>query len=161
MVMDTIIDLPFSLGLFFDDLKTINTMDWRDNAATRGLRLRSVEHPTGALVDGAMSEEDRTFAASDVTDYEITSSGGAIRVGMEVGETLPIKKHLYLVDDRAEPDPPENVPGQFGNSGYLTTEWEEVSRGVHHIRFHFTLIPYAVDGPAMELSGLTGRPGLE
>ncbi len=161
MVMDTIIDLPFSLGLFFDDLKTLNTMDWRDNAATQGMRLRSVEHPAGAAVDGVMSAEDRTFATSDMTDYEISSSGGAIRVGMEVDDTLPIEKHLYLVDDRAEPDPPENVPGQFGNSGYLTTEWEEVSRGVHHIRFHFALIPYAVDRPAMELSGLTGRPGLE
>ena len=59
---------------------------------------------------------------------------------MDIEEGLPIQKRIYFVDNMELLNPPEEIPGQFGHSGYATNGWEEVDTGIHHLLFSFTMI---------------------
>jgi hypothetical protein len=37
------------------------------------------------------------------------------------------------MDDQALHDPPENIPGQFGNVGFLSTGWDRLDTTEHHL----------------------------
>ena len=59
-VMDTIVDIPFNLGLFFNDVETLTTVDWRNNQALPQLTIRSPDSTSDLVVNGQMSDEKKT-----------------------------------------------------------------------------------------------------
>ncbi|MGB5535681.1 MAG: hypothetical protein WBN08_07250, partial [Thiogranum sp.] len=56
-VMDTIIDIPFNIGLFFSNVETLTTMDWNDAPELPKLTIHSPDGVTELAVDGRMSAD--------------------------------------------------------------------------------------------------------
>lgn len=140
-VMDTIIDLPFPIGWFFSDVETLSTVDLRDVPELPATRILHRSVPDGIAIDGVTMPGEHDLGKEKDTDFVITNRFGQILVQLDVDKELAIHKRIHFIDNKAAPDPPEDVPGQFGHSGYATTGWESVGRGVHHMQFSFTLVP--------------------
>ena len=137
--MDTLIDLPFKLGWFFSDLSTYTTIDWNDAASLPALRLYSAGAPAITL-NGGMTPEKEQFNRSVEKQFALESAYGLLMVQLELEKNLPVAARLALQDDRTRLDEPENIPGQFGNVGFITTGWEKVNTELHHLMFNVLLL---------------------
>ena len=140
-VMDTIIDLPFPIGWFFSDVETLSTVDLRDGPELPATRIFHRSVPDGIAIDGVTMPGEHDLGKEKDTDFVIANLFGQILVQLDIDKELPVHKRIHFVDNREAPDPPEEVPGQFGHSGYATTGWENVGRGMHHMQFSFTVVP--------------------
>jgi len=138
---DVLIDVPFRIGWFFSDMTTRMTMDWRDAPDFPESKIYSRSFADGLTIDGKMSEGKRRFNRSGDTEFVMANAYGMMLVRLDYGPDLPVAKHVYLYDDRDQPDPPELVPGQFGNVGFLTTGWEHMDTKLHHMELSVTMIP--------------------
>ena len=137
--MDTLIDLPFKLGWFFSDLSTYTTIDWNDAASLPALRLHKAGAPVITL-NGGMTPEKEQFNNSVEQQFALESAYGLLMVQLELEKNLPVTARLALQDDRTRLDEPENIPGQFGNVGFMTTGWEKVNTELHHLMFNVLLL---------------------
>jgi len=134
-IMDTIIDIPFNIGLFFSNVETLTTMDWNDDPELPKLTIHSPDGITELAVDGRMSPDKQAFNTVNARHISISSSFGELFIGLEIPDNFPIQPWLYLRDDIEEPDSPEHHTGQFGNVGFRTTRWEMIDTKVHHLTF--------------------------
>jgi hypothetical protein len=134
-IMDTIIDIPFNIGLFFSNVETLTTMDWNDDPELPKLTIHSPDGVTALPVDGHMSPDKQTFNTANTRHISVSSSFGELFIRLDIPDDFPIQPWLYLRDDIEEPDSPENHAGQFGNVGFRTTEWERIDTKVHHLTF--------------------------
>jgi len=134
-IMDTIIDIPFNIGLFFSNLETLTTMDWNDDPALPELTIHSPDGVTKLAVDGRMSADKQAFNTVSTRHLSVSSSFGELFIRLDIPDDFPIRPWLYLRDDIEAPDSPENHAGQFGNVGFRTTEWERIDSKVHHLTF--------------------------
>jgi len=134
-IMDTVIDIPFKLGLFFSDVETLTTVDWRNDPALPELTIRSPGTTSSLVVNGQMSDDKSQFNAINETRLSVHSTYGSVSLKLDIPDDFPIQPWLYLNDQTDVADPPENQPGQFGNVGYRTTGWENVDTEVHHLKF--------------------------
>lgn len=150
-VMDTIIDMPFPVGLFFSDAITLTTVDWNSAADLPVLYISSATRQESLQIDGAMGTEKTHFNTLAMTDVNVDSSLGNIHMKVVIPDDFPIKPYLYLLDDRKQIDEPEQDPGQFGNVGFRTTGWENIDTEVHHMEFRACL---ASKQGTTKLSGL-------
>ena len=141
VTQDVLIDVPFRIGWFFSDMATRMTMDWRDGPDFPKTKIYSRSFADGLTVDGKMSGEKRQFNRSGDTEFVMANAYETMLVRLDYGPDLPVTKHVYLYDDRDLPDPPELVPGQFGNVGFLTTGWELMDTKLHHMALSVTVIP--------------------
>ncbi len=140
LLMDTTIDFPFPLGWFFSDIKTFTSMDWNDDLALPGLRIHGGDTPKGLAVDGHMTPEKDRFNKAAGQRFAVENAYGLLLVQLEMEKTLPVEARLYLADDLTRTDAPENIPGQYGNVGFLTTGWEKVGTSVQHLLFNVLLL---------------------
>jgi hypothetical protein len=140
-VMDTVIDIPFNVGLFFDGIETLTTVDWNQNPELPGLMVGMPGHSNTAAIDGQMSSEKHALNLLQAHQFTVTSSLGEILVSLEIPPGVPITPWLYLRDALNEADPPENRTGQFGNIGFRTTGWEQIDTQVQHVKFTVCLKP--------------------
>ena len=134
-VMDTIIDIPFNIGLFFSNVETLTTMDWNDAPELPKLTIHSPDGVTELAVDGRMSADKQAFNTANTRHFSVSSSFGDMFVSLDIPDDFPIQPWLYLRDDIEEADSPENHAGQFGNVGFRTTEWERIDTKVQHLTF--------------------------
>ena len=134
-IMDTIIDIPFNIGLFFSNLETLTTMDWNDDPELPELTIHSPDGVTKLAVNGRMSADKQAFNTVNTRHLSVSSLFGELFIRLDIPEDFPIQPWLYLRDDIEEPDSPENHAGQFGNVGFRTTEWEQIDTEVHHLTF--------------------------
>lgn len=134
-IMDTIVDIPFNLGLFFSDIETLTTVDWRNDPTLPELTIRSPGTTSSLVVSGQMSDEKYQFNTISDTRLSVHSAYGSVSMKLDIPDDFPIQPWLYLNDQIDVADPPENQPGQFGNVGYRTTGWEHVVTEVHHLKF--------------------------
>ena len=134
-VMDTIIEIPFNVGLFFDDVETLTTVDWSEDAALPRLTLHPPRRRTALYIDGAMSAEEQEANLLQADSFIVRSSLGRMRVELDIPAAVPVTPWLYLRDRLDLVDPPENRPGQFGNVGFRTTGWERIDTRVQHMKF--------------------------
>lgn len=137
--MDTIIDIPFSVGLFFSDLVTLTTVDWNSAENLPVLTINSGNQHNRLVVDGHMSAEKMAFNSLDQNTLSIDSSLGNLQVTLTIPDDFPIVSQLYLRDDITEINSPEQDAGQFGNVGFTTTGWENINTEVHHLEFNACL----------------------
>jgi hypothetical protein len=133
-VMDTIIDIPFNMGLFFDNLETLTTVDWRAGANLPPLKIHSPVAPSELRVTGQMTPDKMKFNTISGTRFSVHSNLGTASVRLKIPEDFPIKSWLYINDDVSAVSPDENQPGQFGNVGYRTTDWENIDTNTHHLK---------------------------
>lgn len=134
-IMDTVIELPFNVGLFFSDLETLTTVDWSEDNTLPRLTIHSPEHHKALTIDGHMSSDKHHFNLLQSSQFAMTSSLGDMLVSLEIPPGVPITPWLYLRDAQDEADPPENRIGQFGNAGFRTTGWEQIDTEVQHVKF--------------------------
>ncbi len=134
-IMDTIIDIPFKMGLFFDQVETLTTIDWRNEESLPPIRIGSPGIASELLVTGQMSEEKHNFNTVSDTRFSVRSDLGTAFVHLDIPDDFPIKPWLYINDNNSVSSPPEHQPGQFGNVGYRTTDWENIDTNVHHLKF--------------------------
>jgi len=134
-IMDTVIDIPFNIGLFFSNIETLTTMDWNDDLHLPKLTIHSPDGVMKLAVDGHMSTDKQAFNRISARNFSVSSTFGNLSVRLDIPNDFPIQPWLYLRDDIEEPDSPENQAGQFGNVGFRTTEWERIDTEVHHLTF--------------------------
>jgi len=134
-IMDTIVDIPFNLGLFFSDVETLTTVDWRSGPALPELTISSPAITANLVANGRMSDKKKHFNSVSDNRFSVHNAYGSIFVRLDIPDDFPIEPWLYLSDQADEPDPPENQAGQFGNVGYRTTGWENIDTEVHHLKF--------------------------
>jgi len=134
-VMDTMIDIPFNISFFFSDLATFTTMDWLDVEDTSELTVQAAKSYPAMPVNGLSSEHKKAFNQITGNSFSLTSHKGDFNVRLDIPDNFPIQSNLYLKDAQHELDPPENQPGQFGNIGFKTTGWENISSQLYHLNF--------------------------
>lgn len=134
-VMDTVIDIPFRMGLFFDQVETLTTVDWRKEESLPPLKIHSPGTASEFLVTGQMTKEKQDFNTVSGTRFSARSDLGTASVLLDIPNEFPIKPWLYINDDSSVSTPPEHQPGQFGNVGFRTTGWENIDTEVHHLKF--------------------------
>jgi len=132
------------------------TMDGNDDPAVPQMKVFSKSTPQGLVINGTMSNAKKAFNTSGDTAFGIYTSYGLILVGMDVEKDFPIQYRAYLMDEKAVPDPPENIPGQFGNLGFLTTNWEALDTSLHHMIFSVYMVRNMTPKQGLEL--LTKAP---
>ena len=134
-VMDTIVDIPFNIGLFLRDVETLTTVDWRNDPALPELTVRSPDSASSLVINGQMSDEKSRFNTVKGTRLSVHSDYGSVSLHLDIPDDFPIQPWLYLNDRLDVQDRPENQSGQFGNVGYRTTGWENIDTEVHHLKF--------------------------
>ena len=142
ITMELQIDVPFRLGWFFSNLVTHMTMDWRDAPDFPETRIYSRSVTNGLTIDGKTSEAKTRFNRTGDTEFLLANRYGMMLVRLDYGPDLPVEKNVYLSDDRQQPDPPETVPGQFGNIGFVTTGWERMDTAPHRMALSVVVIPH-------------------
>lgn len=134
-VMDTMIDIPFKISFFFNDLETLTTMDWNHTADLPTFMIHSRKADRDLPVNGRQTEDKRAFNQIVDKQFSVNSSMGRFAVSLEIPDDFPVQANLYLKDALDEYDLPENFPGQFGNVGFKTTGWEKIDSRLHHLKF--------------------------
>lgn len=134
-VMDTVIDIPFDVGLFFSDVETLTSVDLDGDPALPRFTIQAPGYRPALVIDGHMSSEKRDFNLLQSNQFGVSSSLGKMLVGLEIPTGVPITPWLYLRDAQDEADPPENRVGQFGNVGFRITGWEHINRQLQHVKF--------------------------
>lgn len=142
-IMDTIIDIPFNLGLILRDVETLTTVDWRDEPVLPKLTIHSPATIIDLRVNGKMSEAKKHFNTISDTRLSVNSQYGSVFLNLDIPADFPIKPWLYLNDNANVADRPENQAGQFGNVGYRTTGWENIDTEVHHLKVTTCVTPSA------------------
>ncbi len=140
ILADIRLDVPFRNDWFFSDLESVTTWDGNDGPDYPAGRVYSRSVPEGFPIDGHMSAAKRRFNASNDGAFALVNRYGTLLVTMDLPPGEPIKRRVYIMDDRTALDPPENVPGQFGNIGFRMTGWEKLSRGTHHLTYRAMLV---------------------
>ncbi|MHB8474317.1 MAG: hypothetical protein ACYDC8_16010 [Gammaproteobacteria bacterium] len=131
---DTIIDVPFPVGWFFSNLVTTTTIDGNNAAGLPQGTIYGGVRQQGMLVDGIMSEEEKHFNETErATDFVLANKYGTMVVGQAFEKGFPIRSRVSLIDDVNALDPPERIPGQFGNVGFYMTNWEKMDTSLHHL----------------------------
>jgi hypothetical protein len=82
-----------------------------------------------------MSRDKQRFNTVNESEFSISSAFGELLVSLDIPDDFPIQPWLYLRDEINTADLPEHHPGQFGNVGFRTTEWERIDSDVHHLKF--------------------------
>lgn len=135
ILADIRLHVPFRNDWFFSDLVSVTTWDGNDSPDYPPSRVYSRSVPQGFTIDGRMNDAKRRFNASGDGAFALVNRYGTLLVTMDFAAEEPIHRAVYLVDDRSALDPPENVPGQFGNLGFRITGWEKLARGTHHLTY--------------------------
>jgi len=131
--VNTSIDVPFRPGWFLSDMATLMTMDGNDDPSLPQASLFSNSFQDGLVINGRVTEEKKRFNASGDKYFVLSSAYGKILVRLDIQKGSPIQDKVYLMDDRNVPDPPENIPGQFGNVGFLLRGWENLDVSVQRL----------------------------
>ena len=137
-VMDSMIDIPFKIALFFSELETLTSIDWKNDYELPALFIHTSDskrqYRFNLPVNGKHSVEKNAFNQLEDKRFSISSSMGKIDVRMDIPDEFPIQSNLFLYDDLDEIDLPENYPGQFGNVGYRTVGWENIDSELYHLK---------------------------
>jgi len=150
-VMDIIVDTPFRIGAIFSDLVTIPSIDEIVKPELPVTLIHSESNLEGLPVSGKMSGLKQAYNESGDKVMAISSKLGLIVGDIVVKDDETIESHVYLVDDKTLSNPPEDVPGQHGNVGFIMTGWEKLDSQIHHILFRSYLVQHMViaDGIAL------------
>ncbi len=140
ILADIRLDVPFRNDWFFSHLESVTTWDGNDGPDYPAGSVYSRSLPEGFPIDGHMSAAKWRFNASGDGAFALVNRYGTLLVTMDFPASEPIRRQVYIMDDRSALDPPENIPGQFGNIGFRITGWEKLARGIHHLTYRAMLL---------------------
>lgn len=128
------VNIPFDVSLFFKNLSMRVSIDTPDNVP--GLRrYYNNNNPKGVAVDGVMSPAEINMDRRHVKWQVIAGTTPEHPEGWLALQTIktdnksPISFSLYYQDDINKPDPPENIPGCYGNLGFEFTGVDSFKKG--------------------------------
>ena len=125
--MDNAIDMPFSIGTFFDDVTTDMMMAWREDKNLPVTYLSSKSVKNRAKIDGIMQEDEEQINASGDTEFMLSNDAGSMHVSMKKEKGFNVDHRAYVNDGSGD---------DFGNIGFHTSKWEDVNNDkVHHMEF--------------------------
>ncbi len=139
--METHLHVPFRTGWFFSDMATLVTIDGNDDPSLPAVRLFSDSFPEGMAINGEMSPEEEQFNRSGEAYFALSSRYGKTLVKFDLAKDSLIHARAYVMDDRNLPDPPERIPGQFGNVGFYSTGWDKLGISVQHLIVGIYMVP--------------------
>ncbi len=137
ILMDTLLDLPFPIGWLFKELTTFASLDMSPG---HNLQLYVPDTQEWLAMDGRMSVQEMQFNRAGHKDFVLNHPDGTLAGTSYLSHSLPIYWQITLQDDVQQPDPPETIPGQIGNIGFDTRNWESVDGRVHHLYYSFYLL---------------------
>jgi len=142
-VMDIIVDMPFRIGAIFSDLTAVPTIDGLTGPEAPVTLVHSESNVQGLPISGQMTDLKRVFNESGDKILVISSELGLIVGDIAAKDDSTIESRVYLVDDETLLNPPEDIPGQHGNAGFMMTGWEKLDSQVSHILFRSYLVQHA------------------
>jgi len=133
--------LPFSPGIFFNDIHAFGGADGRD---LRGWRYHAPGvPPAGFAIDGHMDDAEKAFSGSG--DWFVLAGKNeallfVTRMSPELARVVPLE--LVYRDDAERPNPPEAEPGTVPLVGYEGRGVERLPKG----RYTFAIRILFLDG---------------
>jgi len=139
--MEMRLHVPFRTEWFFSDMATLVTIDGNDDPSLPPVRLFSDSFPEGMEINGEMTPEKEAFNRSGDKYFALSSRYGKTFVKFDLAKDSLIHVRAYVMDDRNLPDPPERIPGQFGNIGFYSTGWDKLGISVQHLIVGTYMVP--------------------
>lgn len=144
MIMDMILDIPFSPKMFFSELDTFASLDWNQQATDPDFQLHHPALIEPLPINGSMSKQKSAFNGQSDVRMGVGNSEGVVYFTFQIQADLPIQQSTYLLDDNQEKDELDTVPGSYGTSGFYTTGWDQLERGKYHL-IHKVLLDRQID----------------
>jgi len=106
------------------------------NGQAVGMLFASRGNPTGLLVDGVMSEQERCMETKGQNWYALSDGIDTLFSRLIIPEGTPVRMELEYMDDRRLPDPPETVSGRWGDAGYRLKGLASLGKGGYRVLLH-------------------------
>lgn len=137
LLLEMRIHIPFKIGWFFDRLTIRSTIDL---APGEPRTITCPNHVT-TPIDGRPQPSEVILRGCPLEGFTIADTYGALHGTLTLGPRLKLKAAIYYVDDDTAHDPPEEVPGQLGESGVTLTGWEHLGRGDYRLQMALRMEP--------------------
>jgi len=141
------IAVPFSPKKLEKVTSSIKVRGGADFHNLHGWKMRTETDPRWFEIDGIMDEAERSINGRDARWFILNGPRGALLFRMVLNrnpdgspQDLPISTELFYVDDDNACDPPEEIPGQSPNVGFLMEGVTDLPRGV----FYFYAVMYMI-----------------
>ena len=127
----TVVDIPIDLQRLYivKKARLVTTTDFNHNAI--GMYFYNSNNPEGLEITGKMSKAQEDLNRSPYDWAVVSGPQGAWMNRVVMGKDVPFTKRLYFVDDVTQLDPPENEPGQIGETGYDFGNLMKAKKGVY------------------------------
>ncbi|NOX08841.1 MAG: hypothetical protein GXP22_05020 [Gammaproteobacteria bacterium] len=136
LYMNTLLNIPFSPGVFLSAIKTYSTMDWNNHSRIE-IHHKGLSKPI--TIDGIPGRDKEAFNGMEDVRIGVVSHEGQFYFSMNPLDNMPIGMYTYLKDDALAKDALGGQPGFFGNVGFLSDKWEQMESGNHRFVFKAVL----------------------
>ncbi len=106
------------------------------NEQAVGMLFVSSGNPSGLVVDGIMSEQERHLETEGQDWYAVGDADDTLYSRLIIPQDAPVHATLAYTDDRGEADPPESHYGRWGDAGYRLSGLESVGKGRYQLLLH-------------------------
>ncbi len=159
-IFPTEVDVPFDLNMLLADFKFRVSTDHNSHAS--GKRYANANNPGGVIIDGVTSEAEKAMS-DDPFDWMVvhgTREGGrggwVNRIKFDAG--LEARPYMFYNDDASTPEPPEDDPGQYGNTGFDVRNMHTLKQGVWRIESFMYNDPDYHPGDEIEYLNILDHP---
>ncbi len=157
--------VPVSLKSLKGIISDMNSRGGADMQNLHGWKLRPETDDRWLSIDGSMDAAEESVRGDGATWFVLAGPPGAFLCRIILDrkwdgspQELPITTTFYYMDDDKAPDPPEFVPGQSPNAGFLMDGMEKLEKGM----FYFYIIGYMItdyrDGMETQFLDIMDRP---
>ena len=141
------VSIPISPRFFKSMIGYIKARGGADFTNLHGWKMKIDTDPRWFTVDGKMDEAEKSMNRENTSWYLFSGPRGALLFRMVLNrkpdgspQKLPITTEYFYVDDDSTNDPPEEIPGQSPNTGFLIHHIEDLKRGT----FYFYVVMYMI-----------------
>jgi len=106
------------------------------NERAVGMLFVSRGNPSGLVVDGIMSQQERHLKTEGEYWYAVGDADDTLYSRLIIPQDAPVHASLVYTDDRSEADLPESHSGRWGDAGYRLSGLESVGKGRYQLLLH-------------------------
>jgi len=125
---------PVALNKLISSAEVRLSADLNEQAV--GMLFVSRGNPSGLVVDGIMSEQERHLKTEGQDWYAVGDVDHTLYSRLIIPQDAPVHATLAYTDDRSEADPPESHSGRWGDAGYRLSGLESVGKGRYRLLLH-------------------------
>ncbi|MCX5859728.1 MAG: hypothetical protein NT056_07510 [Proteobacteria bacterium] len=140
MVIPIRVKMPISLKSFSSIVSYARVRGAVDLQNIKGWKIRLDTDPRWMSVDGKMDEVEKNIKGEGMSWFLISGPEGAFMFRLVLNrkpdgsfQKSPIQAHQYYVDDDTSLDPPEFVPGQSPQVGWLMENLADLEKGTLYL----------------------------